>query len=185
MLQKITSINGFVFLFVDIPHTQRNNASIASGESVLLSIYENDSYYFTTDINLIGYDSITKTEEPTELEKNFFELLRVEKELKYKRALVDEYEIAKFVHYLPKIKYTQSLQENKIFIRGDINYPENIYEREAPTILLDDEVIPLINESYFEYVLDANLGLEKVNFKLDLPKQTVTSACKIKNLKKD
>lgn len=180
MLQKITSKNGFVFLFIDIPHTQRNNAGIASGESVLLSIYENDSYYFTTDINLIGYDSIIKTEEPTELEEAFFKLLREEKELKYKRALVDEYEIAKYVHYLPKVKYTQTISDDNILIRGDIKYPDNIYDREVPTILLNDEIIPLVDESYFEYVLDINSDLEKIDFKLDLPKQVVTRPCKIK-----
>ena len=180
MLQKITSVRGHVFLFVDIPHDQRNKLGIASGESVLLSIYENDSYYFTTDINLIGYEDIAYTEEPTELEIKFFELLRSEKELKYKRLLVNEYQISKYVHYLPKIKYTQSTQDDKIFIRGDIKYPETIYKRDVPTILLDDEIIPLIDESYFEYVLDANLDVEKINFKLDLPKQIVTRPCKLK-----
>lgn len=180
MLKKITSKNGFVFLFVDIPHEQRNNAGIASGESVLLSIYENDSYYFTTDINLIGYDSIKETEYPTELEKAFFELLRTEKELKYKRSLVDEYDIAKYVHYLPKVKYTQKVVDNNILIRGEIKYPDNIYDREVPTVLLDDEKIPLIDETYFEYTIGSDSSEEKLAFILDLPKQVVTRPYKIK-----
>ena len=183
MINKITSNTGLVFLFKDIPHEQRNKVGIASGESVLLTIYENDSYYFTTDINLIAYDAIIKTEEPTPSEIDFFELLRNEekKELKYKRALVDEYDIAKYVHYLPKIKYSQELKDNKIVIKGEVKYPTNsIHEREIPTILLNEEIIPLIDETYFEHAIDQDFDEEKIEFKLDLPKQTVTRAYKIK-----
>lgn len=100
MIKKITSKTGLVFLFNEIPNQQRNKLGIASGESILLTIYENDSYYFSTNINLIAYDAIIKTEDPTLLEIDFFELLRNEekRELKYKRALVNEYEISKYGH---------------------------------------------------------------------------------------
>ncbi len=180
MIKKITSDNGFVFLFLDIPHKQRNNLGIASGESVMLSIYENDSYYFSSDINLIQYNSIAKYEEPTKLELKFFEHLREEKVVKYKRSLVDEFEIGQYVHYLPKVKYTQTNLDDHILIRGEITYTDNIYDREVPTILLKDEVIPLIDETYFEHLITKDTAEVKIDFKLDLPKQTITRSYKLK-----
>lgn len=180
MMKKITSRNGFIFLFNDIPHESRNKMGIASGESVLLSIYENDSYYFHSDINLITYDSIISTEEPTDLEIKFFNLLKDKREIKYKKILVDEYNISMYVHYLPKIKYTQSIKDNKIIIHGQIKYPVNIYEIEIPTIILDDNVVPLIDNYSFEYQIDLNSTIEKLDFKMDLPKQVITRSYKLK-----
>lgn len=180
MLKKITSKNNFIFLFLDVPHEKRNSLGIASGESVLLSIYENDSFYFTTDINLIDYDSILKFEEPTVLESKFFELIKSEKEVKYTKSIVNEYEIGKYIHYLPKIKYTQKILDNHIIIRGEIKYPDNIYGRDIPTVFLDDEIIPLIDNSFFEYSIRNDNTISKLDFKLDLPKQMVTRSYKLK-----
>lgn len=186
MIKKITSKTGLVFLINEIPNQQRNKLGIASGESILLTIYENDSYYFTTDINLISYDAIIKTEEPTPLEIDFFELLRNEekRELKYKRTLVNEYEISKYVHYLPKIKYTQELIDDQILIKGEIKYPQNsIHEKEVPNIMLDDEVIEVTDETHFQIYTDfENVG-SKIEFKMDLPKQVVTKPYKVKEPK--
>ncbi|AFM69167.1 hypothetical protein ACJZQ5_000298 [Enterococcus hirae] len=180
MLKKITSKNGSVFLFLEIPHTQRNNLGIASGESILLSIYENDSFYFTTDIPLIKYESIVFTEEPTDLEKEFFYFAKEKKEIKYKHSLVKQFEIEKYIHYLPKVKYTQKNINNEIQIIGEIKYQNNIHPKEVPEILLNNEVIPLRDEKYFEYKLDANNNMEKLDFKLNLPKQIITRSYKIK-----
>lgn len=185
MIKKITSKTGLVFLFNEIPNQQRNKLGIASGESILLTIYENDSYYFSTNINLIAYDAIIKTENPTPLEIDFFELLRNEekRELKYKRALVNEYEISKYVHYLPKIKYTQELLNGLILIKGEIKYPQNsIHEKEVPNITLDDDVIEVTNDTHFQIFTDLEKVGSKIEFKMDLPKQVVTRAYTIKNI---
>ena len=186
MIKKITSKTGLVFLFNEIPNQQRNKLGIASGESILLTIYENDSYYFSTNINLIAYDAIIKTENPTPLEIDFFELLRNEekRELKYKRTLVDKYEIDKYVHYLPKIKYTQNLLDGQIVIKGEIKYPQNsIHEKEVPSIILNDEIIEVTNDTHFQIVTSLEKVGSKIEFKMDLPKQIVTKPYKVKELK--
>lgn len=181
MIKKITSENNLVFLFKDIPNEQRNSFGIASGESVLLSIYENDMFYFTTDINLIRYDSIVKIEDASPLEIEFFNLLKDVKQIKYTVGLIKEYDIYKYIHFLPRVKYSQYSKDREIVIRGDISFKETIYPNEIPKILLDDELeIELIDDTYFEYVVSEDLVGEKIQFKLDLPKQTVSRAYKVK-----
>ncbi|EME8274994.1 hypothetical protein KUC01_002687, partial [Enterococcus faecium] len=61
-----------------------------------------------------------------------------------------------------------------------IKYQNNIHPKEVPEILLNNEVIPLRDEKYFEYKLDANNNMEKLDFKLNLPKQIITRSYKIK-----
>lgn len=108
--------------------------------------------------------------------------LRDKKELKYKRSLVDEYGIADYVHYLPRITYTQTYSaDEKTIIKGKIKYPENIYEREVPSISLDSEPVELINDTYFEYTIDLDDEREELKFKFELPKQTMTRTYKLKN----
>lgn len=184
MLKKITSKNGFVFLFIDNHNEKLKGLGIASGESVLLSIYENDKFYFSNNINLIKYESILLTEEPTKLEKKFFELMKENKEMKSKRSLVNEFEISKYIHYFPKITYKQSINDGKILVQGTVKYPENIYEREVPKILLNNESIPLNEGKYFEYIVDFSMVGKKLNFMMDLPKQTVLRAYTVKKTKK-
>lgn len=82
MLKRIVSKNNNTFLFEDIPNKIRNGIGIASGESILLSIYENDSFLFSIDINLIHYADIAIEEDPSELEKDFFEFMREKNEVK-------------------------------------------------------------------------------------------------------
>lgn len=180
MIKKITSKNNLIFLFNDIPHEQRNSSGIASGESVLLSIYENDTFYFTTDINLIKYDSILSTEEATQLEIAFFNFMSEIKEVKYSATLVREYDIFRYIHFLPKVSYSQFIEDENIIIRGNLSFKETIYKNDIPKILLDDKEIELIDKSYFEHIISKNSPDKQFNFKLDFPKQTVTRSYKIK-----
>ncbi|MFC7056812.1 hypothetical protein ACFQOY_13855 [Enterococcus alcedinis] len=104
--------------------------------------------------------------------------------MKYKRALVNEYEIAKYVHYLPKIKYTQELIDDQILIKGEIKYPQDsIHEKEVPNIMLDDEVIEVTNDTHFQIYTDLENVGSKIEFKMDLPKQVVTKPYKVKEPK--
>ena len=98
-LKKITSVNGTVYLFNDIPHEQRNTNGIASGQSVLMSIYEPDPYYFTEDIQLIRYADIAITENASSKEEKFFEYIKLNSPVAYKKKLVNDYEISDYIHY--------------------------------------------------------------------------------------
>lgn len=181
-MKKITSRDGFTFLFKEIPHEQRNNLGIASGESVLLSVHENDTFLFANDINLIKYENIIKTEIPTNLEIEFFKMLQLEKELKYKRSLVDEYGITKYVHFLPRISFKQEkLSEDKLEITGTIRYLESIYEEEVPIVSKDDSILTVDSNSQFKYISSPapNKG-DKIKFTFDLPKQLISRSYKIK-----
>ncbi|MCO7151881.1 hypothetical protein P7H33_09270 [Vagococcus lutrae] len=182
MIKKITSKNNSVFLFKDIPHKQRNQTGIASGESVLLSIYEHDDFYFTKDINLIKYDSIILTEEPTQLEIDFFNFMSKEKSAKYSVNLIKKYNISKYIHFLPRVKYLQFNENDNIIVRGNLTFKDSIYQNELPKIILNNEEIDLIDNSYFEYTLPKNSGVDILNFKLDFPKQTITRSYKIKTI---
>ncbi|MGM0178263.1 hypothetical protein [Enterococcus sp. AZ159] len=73
-LKKITSKNGHVYLFKDIQHKQRNELGIASGQSVLISIFEPDPFYFTEDIQLIHYKDIVKTNPFLQKKMNFLNM---------------------------------------------------------------------------------------------------------------
>lgn len=181
-MKKITSVNGLIFLFKDIPDQRRNKLGIASGESVLLSIYENDTFFFSNDVNLIKYSNILKEENPTDLEIDFFNRIKQEKEMKYKRSLVDEYKIAKYVHYLPRVTFKQKqISDEELEIIGNIRYPESIYDKDIPIISIDDKVLPLNDDSQFKHLVSPipKKG-EKVTFSLDLSKQLIARACVIK-----
>ena len=77
--------NGHVYLFKDIQHKQRNELGIASGQSVLISIFEPDPFYFTEDIQLIHYKDIVKTESVSSKENEFFEYVKQNSPVAYKR----------------------------------------------------------------------------------------------------
>lgn len=180
MLNKITTIGGSVYLFIDIPHEIRNRNNIASGESVLLTIYENDKFYFSSDINLVNYDSIISKEKPTDKEKEFFEYVKEEKEVKLNKALLNEYGIAQYIRYLPKITYKQEKVDNNYLIKATIRYTESIHPLEIPRILIDDKEIPLINNNEFEYLVEDGQPGQILSFTMDLPKQEFTRSYTIK-----
>ncbi|WP_413538707.1 hypothetical protein [Enterococcus malodoratus] len=181
-MKKITSVNGFVFLFNDVPHKQRNKLGIASGESILLSIYENDTFFFSSDVNLIKYKNIINEEAPTPLEIDFFNMVKEAKEVKYKKSLVEEYGITKYVHFLPKVSFKQEiLSENELEVTGIIRYPESIHENDVPVISIDQTVLSVDDESRFKYILSPIPSKGgKITFTLDLPKQIITRSYKIK-----
>lgn len=181
-MKKVTSKYGFTFLFKEIPNESRNKLGIASGESVLLSVYENDVFLFSDDINLIKYESIVKTETPTELEIDFFEMLRQKKKIKYKKSLLDEYGITNYVHFLPRVSFKQEkISEDKLEITGTIRYLESIYEKEIPIVSIDGSILAVDSNSQFKYTLCPipNKG-EKIKFMFNLPKQLISRLYEIK-----
>ncbi|EOI57388.1 hypothetical protein [Enterococcus gilvus] len=181
-MKKITSKNGFTFLFEEIPHERRNKLGIANGESVLLSVYENDIFMFSNDINLIKYENIVKTENPTNLEIEFFNMVKQEKEIKYRKSLVDQYEITKYVHFLPRVSFKQeTISKDKLEITGTIRYLESIYEKEVPIVSIDGLVLTIDSNSQFKFDLSPipNKG-DKIKFTFDLPKQLITRSYEIK-----
>ena len=181
-LRKITSKNNDIFLFIDIPDERRNSLGIASGESVLLSIYDSDSFQYTQDINLIRYDSIQSSESPTDKEEEFFELVKKEGELKYKKALVNEYGITNYIRYLPKITFKQETIDSHIVITGTLKNAnsKSVHAFEIPTISVKNDILPLNDELQFEYTLPVGAKNDKVEFQLDLPKQVLTRSYKLK-----
>lgn len=179
-MKKITSKNNNTYLFEDIPHALRNSLGIASGKSVLLSIFEGDSYNLTEDINLIHYSEILTEEILTDLENEFFSTLKEEKQLKYKKALIDKYQLGNYVHYLPKVKYTQEIVEGHLLIKGKIKYVKSMYKTEVPIIRLDDITLPIESEDTFVYRMEVPTEEIKLDFKLELTKQIITKSYKVK-----
>ena len=182
LLKKITSSTNNVFLFEDIPNERRNNLGIASGESVLLSIYDSDSFYFTKDINLISYSEIVKEESPSDLEIAFFELVKKEKEIKFKKKIVDEYQIGNYIRYLPKITFKQQKKDTTLLITGTIKNPnpESIHEFELPKISFNGNVLPLDENMQFKCLIPNEKTPEKLEFTLDFPKQSLVRSYKVK-----
>ncbi|MBO1084939.1 hypothetical protein [Enterococcus mundtii] len=180
-MKKITSVSGQIFLFKEIPNKRRNEMGIASGESVLLSIYENDQFYFSQGVNLIKYKNISKEEVPTNLEIDFFKLVREAKELKYKKSLVKEYGIEQFIHYLPKITFKQvRLSSEQIEITGSIRYPESVHEKEVPIVYFKKQELPLEEDTYFTKIISPiPKNKEKIPFTFQLSKQVITKSCTI------
>ncbi|AGY81100.1 hypothetical protein [Carnobacterium inhibens] len=179
-MKKITSKNNNTYLFQDVPHTGRNSLGIASGKSVLLSIFEGESYNITEDVNLIHYSEILKEEVPTDLENEFFSILKKNKQVKYKKALIDKYQLGNYVHYLPKVKYTQEIVGEKLIIKGNIIYVKSMYKIEAPTVKLDDIILPLESDNTFIYSMDIPTEETKLDFILELTKQIITKSYKVK-----
>ncbi|MEQ2876983.1 hypothetical protein [Enterococcus asini] len=181
-LRKITSKNNDIFLFIDIPDERRNNLGIASGESVLLSIYDSDSFQYTQDINLIRYASIQSSASPTDKEIEFFELVKEAGELNYKKTLVNEYGITNYIRYSPKLTFKQVAMDNHIVITGTLKNAntKSIHSFEIPTISIENETIHLNDNLQFEYILPVSTKVDKVEFKLDLPKQVLTRGYKLK-----
>lgn len=181
-LKKITSKNNDVFLFIDIPDERRNSLGIASGESVLLSIYDSDSFHFAHDINLIKYEAILASEIPTDKEVEFFKLVKEERELKYKKSLVDDYQITNYVRYLPRLTFKQEIIDNHIIITGTLKNanPKSVHSFEIPSISVNSVELPLNDKLQFTYTLPSETKIDKVEFQLDLPKQVLVRSYKLK-----
>lgn len=181
-LKKITSNNNDIFLFIDIPDERRNNLGIASGESVLLSIYDSDSFLYTRDINLIRYDAIQVSEGPTDEEIEFFKLVKELGEVKYKKSLVDEYHVTNYIRYLPRLTFKQENTDDHVTITGTLKNanPDSIHSFEIPTVLVDGSELPLNENLQFEYRLPVAAKIDKIEFQLDFPKQVLTRSYKLK-----
>jgi len=175
-IEKITSIHGNTFLFIDIPHEQRNKLGIASGQSVLLSIFEPDSFYFTEDVQLIQYESIISREEPTEKEISFFEYVRNNSPVKYQKTMIDKFEISKYIHYAPQIKYKYEWKGDSLNIIGEIKDKNILTPLENSTIYVEKDTnsIPVDNENRFYYTVN-NVDKELESFKVEFILRTSKS----------
>ncbi|XBG72459.1 hypothetical protein V4S28_09450 [Enterococcus cecorum] len=164
-MKRITSKNNLIYLFNEIPHKERNAVGIASGQSVLLSIYENDKFYFTEDINLIRYEDILLVEEPTPSEKIFFEFMAHEKEVKYTVSLIKKYGLSHYIHYLPKVKLSTSYDGTSFSIIGNLEYKDSIHKKEIPIVSINNEIINVIDDR-FTYTCDKPSTKHKVHLSI-------------------
>ena len=175
-LKKITSVNGTVYLFNDIPHEQRNTNGIASGQSVLMSIYEPDPFYFTEDIQLIRYTDIAITENASSKEEKFFEYIKLNSPVAYKKKLVNDYEISDYIHYAPQLKFKHNLVDGVLTIEGEIKDKNSKFPIQNPYIYVgnpkdenvDDpkDVVELDEQYRFKYVVK---GIDETSDELKVP----------------
>ena len=172
-MKRITSKNNLIYLFNEIPHKERNAVGIASGQSVLLSIYENDKFYFTEDINLIRYEDILLVEEPTPSEKIFFDFMAHEREAKYTVSLIKKYGLSHYIHYLPKVKFSTLDDGTSFSIIGNLEYKDSIHKKEIPIVSINNEIINVIDDR-FTYTCDKPAQNTKYTFQLDFDKQSVS-----------
>lgn len=172
-MKRITSKNNLIYLFNEIPHKERNAVGIASGQSVLLSIYENDKFYFTEDINLIRYEDILLVEEPTPSEKIFFEFMAHEKEAKYTVSLIKKYGLSHYIHYLPKVKFSILDDGTSFSIVGNLEYKDSIHNKEIPIVSINNEIIDVVDDG-FTYTCDKPAQNTKYTFQLDFDKQSIS-----------
>lgn len=159
VIKKITSKNGNTYLFIDVPHKQRNDIGIASGKSVLLSIEESDPFYFNEDIQLIHYESILKVEEPSEKEKEFFEYVMKNTPVGYKKSLAKKYDISKYVKKIKQDDIYSNAKKLPARNKGSIKY---LFPDEY--VVVDIETTGL--SSSFDDIIE--IGAAKVNDKTEI-----------------
>jgi hypothetical protein len=167
-LKKITSVNGTVYLFNDIPHEQRNTNGIASGQSVLMSIYEPDPFYFTEDVQLIRYADIAITENASSKEEKFFEYVKQNSPVAYKKKIVDDYEISDYIHYAPQLKFKHNLVDGVLTIEGEIKDRNSKFPIQNPYIYVGNpkDEVELDEQYHFKYVVE---GINEISDELKIP----------------
>jgi hypothetical protein len=167
-LKKITSVNGTFYLFNDIPHEQRNTNGIASGQSVLMSIYEPDPFYFTEDVQLIRYADIAITENASSKEEKFFEYVKQNSPVAYKKKIVDDYEISDYIHYAPQLKFKHNLVDGVLTIEGEIKDRNSKFPIQNPYIYVGNpkDEVELDEQYHFKYVVE---GINEISDELKIP----------------
>lgn len=167
-LKKITSVNGTVYLFNDIPHEQRNTNGIASGQSVLMSIYEPDPFYFTENVQLIRYTDIAITENASSKEEKFFEHVKQNSPVAYKKKIVDDYEISDYIHYAPQLKFKHNLVDGVLTIEGEIKDRNSKFPILNPYIYVGNpkDEVELDEQYQFKYVVE---GINETSDELKIP----------------
>ena len=175
-LKKITSVKGTVYLFNDIPHEQRNKNGIASGQSVLMSIYEPDPFYFTEDIQLIRYADIAITENASSKEEKFFEYIKLNSPVAYKKKLVNDYEISDYIHYAPQLKFKHNLVDGVLTIEGELKDRNSKFPIQNPYIYVGNskdeyvdnpkDEVELDEQYHFKYVVE---GIDETTDELKVP----------------
>ncbi len=152
---------------------------IAKGQSILLSIYEPDNFYYRENIQLINYDDILKKEPASKKEIEFFELLKNVKTIKLSKKVISEYCLSEYIHFLPKVKLSSSVSNSDIIIIGQYK-PVDSSEIPIITSDLNDTIILDINNS-FEYIIpQTSIINSQIKFSFELEKQTFTRSIKIK-----
>lgn len=141
MIKKITT-KTHTFL-VDEEEAKGHEDAIY-GKALLLSVYvgfnkksnsKSGSYYFSTDSNRVALRSnVISEEEPTEKEKEFYELLKKESELSYSTSLAKKYGINKFIRcYFVERKTKEEKEEEKkkelLYPRCKVYYDYSLLEK--------------------------------------------------------
>lgn len=185
-LKKITSKNGHVYLFKDIQHKQRNELGIASGQSVLISIFEPDPFYFTEDIQLIHYKDIVKTESVSSKENEFFEYVKQNSPVAYKKKISDSYSISEYINYAPQLKFKYIIKDNILTITGEVKDRNVNFPISQPYVYVDkpENEIPLDNNLKFQYVVndfDIHAPEYKISFILGTSKAEYGRSFNMKN----
>lgn len=176
MLTKITSKNGLTFLL----NPTDPNADILTGESVLLSIYEPDNFYYQTNINIIKRKHILKEEEPTESEELFFYYMKSQKEINFSKTIIKEYNLVKYINFLPKIKFKKEIINNIEILIGHYKDPSYSQLNTNPKISIDNQDIILNEDGTFTYDLTHISKPATLIFNFDLPKYSLNRSYKYK-----
>lgn len=175
MLTKITSKNGFIFLI----KPNNLNDEIITGESVLLSIFEPDPFYFMTDIKIIKQNDISKIENPSISEQAFFDYMKLKKELKFSKKEINDYELSNYINYLPKINFKQLNENNKIIIKGSYKDVSFLQLNTDPIITIENKQIMLDQSNNFFYEVCNVDTTETLTFEFDLPKYKLKRSYKL------